>query len=256
VAVGYTTFTRPERANGPEARRASAELEAACESRGMELKKVVGDAEPEGRGEAGRPGLDHVMRLLAEGEADCLIVSSLARLSDSAGALGLLIDRLRDFGVRLVVTDIDLDTSREEGALAARTLVTVGELERRRKEPPAPGSREELRSVPEPGPQEPRGVPEGSASAPEAAVSPRAARADKATVKRRIAEMRARGMTLQAIADSLNAEGVPTLRGGTEWRPSSVQAAAGYKRPHRKPKPDPRKPAPGPGEGAEKARDG
>jgi hypothetical protein len=43
--------------------------------------------------------------------------------------------------------------------------------------------------------------------------------------------MRARGMTLQAIADTLNAEGVPTLRGGAEWRPSSVQAAVGYKRP-------------------------
>jgi hypothetical protein len=40
-------------------------------------------------------------------------------------------------------------------------------------------------------------------------------------------------MTLQAIADTLNAEGVPTLRGGAEWRPSSVQAAAGYKRPSR-----------------------
>jgi hypothetical protein len=37
-------------------------------------------------------------------------------------------------------------------------------------------------------------------------------------------------MTLQAIADRLNAEGVPTVRGGAKWRPSSVQAAAGYKR--------------------------
>ena len=45
--------------------------------------------------------------------------------------------------------------------------------------------------------------------------------------------MRARGMTLQAIADTLNSEGVPTLRGGSEWRPSSVQAAVGYKRPKR-----------------------
>jgi hypothetical protein len=42
--------------------------------------------------------------------------------------------------------------------------------------------------------------------------------------------MRADGMTLQAIADVLNAEGVPTQRGGVEWRPSSVQTAAGYKR--------------------------
>ena len=37
-------------------------------------------------------------------------------------------------------------------------------------------------------------------------------------------------MTLQAIADALNAEGVPTLRGGETWRQSGVQAAAGYRR--------------------------
>lgn len=38
-------------------------------------------------------------------------------------------------------------------------------------------------------------------------------------------------MTFQAIADALNSEGIPTLRGGTAWRVSSVQAAAGYRRP-------------------------
>ena len=35
---------------------------------------------------------------------------------------------------------------------------------------------------------------------------------------------------LQAIADVLNEEGVPTVRGGLHWRPSSVQRAAGYRR--------------------------
>jgi hypothetical protein len=39
--------------------------------------------------------------------------------------------------------------------------------------------------------------------------------------------MRRAGMTLQAIADQLNQQNTPTLRGGREWRPSSVQAAAG-----------------------------
>jgi hypothetical protein len=38
---------------------------------------------------------------------------------------------------------------------------------------------------------------------------------------------------LQAIADVLNDERVPTQRGGAKWRPSSVQSAAGYKRPTR-----------------------
>jgi DNA invertase Pin-like site-specific DNA recombinase len=66
---------------------------------------------------------------------------------------------------------------------------------------------------------------------------------------RRIKRMRSRGMTLQAIADRLNKEGIPTIRGGSEWRTSSVQSAAGARRrpprrravelPDSKVKPDP-----------------
>ena len=55
--------------------------------------------------------------------------------------------------------------------------------------------------------------------------------ADVPELHARIARMREEGMTLQAIADVLNEEGVPTLRGGAKWRPSSVQRAAGYRRP-------------------------
>jgi hypothetical protein len=41
---------------------------------------------------------------------------------------------------------------------------------------------------------------------------------------RRIRAMRGRGRTLQAICDKLNAEGVPTPRGGTIWRPTSLRS--------------------------------
>lgn len=44
-------------------------------------------------------------------------------------------------------------------------------------------------------------------------------------------QLRSTGMTLQAIADHLNAHNVETVRGGTVWRPSSVQTALGYRRP-------------------------
>jgi hypothetical protein len=54
---------------------------------------------------------------------------------------------------------------------------------------------------------------------------------DQPALQQRIAAMRENGMTLQAIADTLNGEGIPTVRGGARWRPSSVQTAAGYKRP-------------------------
>ncbi len=59
----------------------------------------------------------------------------------------------------------------------------------------------------------------------------RSAVSDLPELQRRIAEMREQGMTLQAIADVLNDEGVPTVRGGARWRPSSVQRATGYRRP-------------------------
>jgi hypothetical protein len=47
-------------------------------------------------------------------------------------------------------------------------------------------------------------------------------------------------MSLQQIADQFNAEHVPTLRGGTQWRPSTIQAALGYRRPPRDRVPAPR----------------
>jgi DNA invertase Pin-like site-specific DNA recombinase len=41
---------------------------------------------------------------------------------------------------------------------------------------------------------------------------------------KRIVSMRERGLTLQAICDTLNAERVPTPRGGALWRPTSLRA--------------------------------
>jgi recombinase len=40
----------------------------------------------------------------------------------------------------------------------------------------------------------------------------------------RIAAMRDDGMTLVAIAGQLNADGIPTARGGKRWWPSTVGA--------------------------------
>lgn len=52
---------------------------------------------------------------------------------------------------------------------------------------------------------------------------------DRPELAARIAAMRQDGMTLQAIADELNALEVPTLRGGAQWRPSSVVGPSGVR---------------------------
>jgi DNA invertase Pin-like site-specific DNA recombinase len=216
-ALGYTTFPERKRAVSPESRYQARRIRAACEARGLVLHQLVGDVASYTGPDLDRPGLKHALQLLGAGEASCLVVTGLDRLSSSAANLGTVIEWLGEIGARLVVIDIDLDTATEEGSLAARALARVGALERRAGIAPQP------RPMPRPLGGAGRGRP---------------AVADLPLLQRRIATMRAGGMTLQAIADTLNSEGVPTLRGGTKWRPSSVQAATGYKRPGRHPAPE------------------
>jgi DNA invertase Pin-like site-specific DNA recombinase len=213
LALGYTTVARPEDAES-QLRAEARQIQLACKKRGMRLKKLVRDLESQGGAELARPGLTFALERLGKGEYTCLVVTSLDRLTRSAANLGTLFHLLEERRTRLIVVDIDLDTGTEEGWLAARALVKVSGLER-----------EKLEVQGRKGPEAARDNRRSSG---------RPAVADRPTLRRRIAEMRSGGMTLQAIADTLNEEGVPTLRGGAQWRPSSVQAAAGYKRPPRK----------------------
>jgi DNA invertase Pin-like site-specific DNA recombinase len=145
-------------------------------------------------------GLGEALRRIAAGDASALV---LARLRDGARSLRellALIEWLAAAEAELIVLDVGLDTASQA---SAGTLALLTELERCEREP-APG-------------RAPRGRPGLASREPELAA--------------RILGMRERGMTLQAIADALNAEGVPTRRGGARWRPSSVQASAGYRRP-------------------------
>jgi hypothetical protein len=121
----------------------------------------------------------------------------------------------RDADATLVALDLDLDTSTPEGRQVARTLITLGTYEVSR--PVAVPTAE-----PPDTPQEIR---------VEARPNGRPAVKDRPELLERITAMRAANLSLQEIADQLNAENVPTLRGGRQWRPSSIQAALGYKRP-------------------------
>jgi hypothetical protein len=61
----------------------------------------------------------------------------------------------------------------------------------------------------------------------------RASVADDEELVAKIRGLRDEGNSYQGIANALNEEGVPTLRGGSEWRVSAVQSALGYRRPLR-----------------------
>ena len=208
AVIGYVTLA-------PDAQPSDADvpvhaIEAACERSEWELIEVVTDRE-NGVSSLERPGLSRALEQIADGRARALVVSDLRRLSRSIIDLGALVEWFRDAQAALVALDLGIDTSTPSGHELAATLVKLSGWERERI---ARRARSGLAAVPTPA------KPGG-----------RAAVADRLVLLERINAMRAANMTLQAIADQLNAEGVPTMRGGQMWRPSSVQAALGYKRP-------------------------
>lgn len=205
-ALGYVSVPANDEHQGAEFDAQLNAIDLYCEEHEWDLVEVVRDVDSSRQLE--RQGLLYALEKIGRGEASCIIVSELGRLSDSAADLGGILDRLQRSDGRLVALDIGLDTASPEGRVAAQALASVSQWEHDRAR---------------------TGLAAASAGST-AVVEPQAPQ-DVAAVKQRIVEMRAAGMTLQGIADVLNSEGVPTLRGGAKWRPSSVQSAAGYRRP-------------------------
>jgi peptidoglycan hydrolase-like protein with peptidoglycan-binding domain/DNA invertase Pin-like site-specific DNA recombinase len=216
--LGYVSVTS-EGENGSDTGVQAEAITVASRRLGLRLIEVVRDVETESGRSLDRPGLSYALERIGAGEAQGLVVSKLERLSRSVDDLGALVEWFMRNDARLVAVDLGIDTDTESGRLAAKTVVSLGGLGR----PTSAGrSRQGLAAV-----QAKEGPSRGGHSG-------RPAVADRPALMRWIASMRAQGMTLQAIADVLNEEDVPTLRGGELWRPSSVQTAAGYKRRSRK----------------------
>ena len=209
LVLGYVSVPEDEELQSAQFNEQTNAIDSYCEQRGWKLVEVVRDVEGGTAKGLERQGLLYALGKIGRGEASCLVVSELDRLSGSAADLGGILDRLGRSDGRLVAMDIGLDTASEGGHVAARALASVSSWEHDRSRP-------------------------GLAAAAQATPAPPEVRAtvhDVPALKERIVAMREQGMTLQAIADVLNSEGMPTLRGGVKWRPSSVQSAAGYRRP-------------------------
>jgi DNA invertase Pin-like site-specific DNA recombinase len=200
--IGYVTTSTDAWSDEDEG--SAAAIKATCEDSSWDLLEIVSDRE-NGR-TLDRPGLSYALDQIADGWASGLVVSDLQRLSDSPAELGALMAWFRDADARLIALDISLDTCTPAGRQIASTLIALGKGERRSAQAAQNGGAE-------------------------AGIHGRPALKDHPELIERITAMRSANMTLQQIADQFNADSIPTLRGGKEWRPSSIQAALGYKRP-------------------------
>ncbi|MEV4688914.1 recombinase family protein [Microbacterium sp. LWH3-1.2] len=151
----------------------------------------------------GRPALTDALRRLDRGEAQYLLSVRLDRVSRSVADFAALIDRARRQHWGIVLLSPNLDLSDPSGEFVANVLASAAQYERR------------LISV---------RTREGMAQRKtEGAVFGREVAADFLPTYRRVLLMSADGVGLNAIARTLNDEGVPTAKGG-KWYASTVRA--------------------------------
>lgn len=151
-----------------------------------------------------RPALAGLLDRISAG--DRLVVAQLDRLSCSTLDFAQLLKRSSDDGWSVVVLELDLDTSTAIGRFAISILAAAAELEHGL-------------------------ISERSAQALQAAK----ARGKRLGVSNRhiapeileaIVELREKEhLSMAEIANRLDAEGIPTVRGGARWYPSTVRAA-------------------------------
>jgi DNA invertase Pin-like site-specific DNA recombinase len=207
---GYTSVAiRDRNLINRELREHAEAIAIECERLGFELIQIITEREPARRTGLGRPGLEYALSRIKAGDGDGLVVLDLSRLSRSAAQLGAILQWMMGHGLRLVSVAEEIDTAEPSGRVAIKTLIGFS-------------NRESARVT--------ERTRRGLESARDAARYRRPAVTDDPDLRERIRRMREANMSLQAIADALNAEGVPTVRGGAKWRPSSLQAVTGYRR--------------------------
>jgi DNA invertase Pin-like site-specific DNA recombinase len=203
VAVGYVRVSTAEQGDsraGLEAQRQA--ITDACAARGWRLLVVHEDV-ASGKAINGRPGLHAALNAIQRGEADRLVAAKVDRISRSLLDFSALLTRAQRQGWRLVALDLGIDLDTPMGEAMASMAATFSQLERR-----LIGQRtRDALAV-----KRAQGVRLGR---------PRVLPDD---VVARIVREREAGRTLQAIAEGLDADGVPRAQGGARWYPRTVLA--------------------------------
>jgi DNA invertase Pin-like site-specific DNA recombinase len=205
-AIGYIRVSTQEQAQSGLGLEAQAiAIRAEADRRGWDLE-IIAD-EGESGSKVDRPGLLIAKDKLARGEVQALIVAKQDRLMRSSLGWAQIVSQSKEQKWSLICLDLNLDTASPMGECMGSILAAVAQFEleqirKRTKDALAVKKAQGYRL----------GRP---------ATMPEETRA-------RINALRNSGVTLQGVADTLNAEGIPTARGGSKWYASTVQKAIAY----------------------------
>ena len=180
-------------------------LRQAGEMYGFTESELVKEEGRSGKNVSGRPKLIDALKRLDNKEADALIVTRIDRLARSTKDFLDIVDRANKNNWRLILLDLNLDTSTYQGRFVVTIMSALAEMERGIIAERAKDIHKDRRE---------RGVVWGKDMGPKQVISP--AVAEQIKIKRGM------GHSYQAIADSLNQQGILSARGGS-WYASSVK---------------------------------
>lgn len=196
-AVLYGRVSTEEQVKNTSLDAQEARLTAEAARRGLESLWLQ-DGGQSGK-DADRPAFQEALDLLARGEAQVLMVTKLDRLSRSLQDVLDLATRSEAEGWDIVVLDgsVQFDSGTPNGKLQLRIIASLAEWERDVIRQRVIGGKERKRE---------RGD--------EGYIAP--------AVEARILDMYRSGQSMAKVAETLNAEGVPTAKGGS-WYASTVK---------------------------------
>ncbi len=204
--LAYLRVSTEEQATGGlglAAQRAAILNEAG--RRGWDDVRFIEDPGYSGK-DAKRPGLVLAREILRRGEAAGLVVAKMDRLSRSLLDFTTIMAEAQQQGWNLIALDCPVDLGTPMGEAMVSVAAVFSQLERRMisdrtKAALAVKKAQGVRLG------RPRVMPDH--------------------VVARIARERTSGRSLRQIADGLNDDGVPTVRGGTQWYASTIRGALG-----------------------------
>ncbi|HUP73007.1 MAG TPA: recombinase family protein [Acidimicrobiales bacterium] len=187
---------------------------AAVAASGDELVAVIDDPGQSGK-DCNRAGLQRALRMIADGDADGLIATHLDRFTRSVRDMSDLMEWFSHHRYTLRLLDVGVDSSTAAGEVVLTIMAAVAQMIRKQT---GEKTRAVLRD------RKRQGLPISRPAAPSPIVE-------------RVKALYADGLGFTAIARLLDAEGVPTARGGA-WQASTIQSILGLRQPSRRKRAD------------------
>jgi DNA invertase Pin-like site-specific DNA recombinase len=182
------------------------ELISAASLAGYTEVEMVREEGRSGKSIKGRPELRSALDRLNKGQAVALFVTRVDRLARSTKDFLTIIDQANQHSWRLVLLDLNLDTSTYQGRFVVTIMGALAEMERAIIGERQKDVHRDRRA---------QGKVWGVDLGPNSKIP--------LEVMERIRDMREKGMSYHAIATQLNGDGVPTALNGQQWHGSTIR---------------------------------